>query len=450
MRPNVACHLWRDALVLLLLGVTVGLPTTVLPDAQNSAFSEPFLIAGIFVGIKGLLSTFFAPLAGVLADRTRGRKSLTVASLAFLSVPFAAILTAPWLWDQQSMAIEVWAFSVADTVFGLNCIPMSLCFSAVPDRLGNDEALLTSGYALLNFALSSGVGMGAVLGGIGDFTTCGRYGLIIALVNVAASVLLLPPTTHSAAGCNQQSLETSRELSFAQDVMTLLRNNVTLALLSFVVFLDFLAEQMLVSLLLLYMKREFDVSSLQLGSLLAIVGSTASVSLLVVVPLVQPRLGDLALMQVGLVTNIVSVGSFAFVQRFWQAYLPPLGCLLSFAVFPTANALAATAVPRSRVAMAQGIVAGSRTLAEGVSPIFFGWLFEIATNSSLHGWPFLVAAVCIGVALLASFRIPRLPRTCDLKDLGSEHQGDAPRGASLLSTEPRDERSAGLTRALRG
>ena len=59
-----------------------------------------------------------------------------------------------------------------------------------------------------------------------------------------------------------------------------------------------------------------------------------------------------------------------FLCRF-QAFLPPLGCILAFAVFPTANSLAATAAP-TQMATAQGLISGSRTLAEGVSPVLFG------------------------------------------------------------------------------
>ncbi len=55
----------------------------------------------------------------------------------------------------------------------------------------------------------------------------------------------------------------------------------------------------------------------------------------------------------------------------FQAFLPPLGCILAFAVFPTANSLAATAAP-TQMATAQGLISGSRTLAEGVSPVLFG------------------------------------------------------------------------------
>ena len=170
-----------------------------------------------------------------------------------------------------------------------------------------------------------------------------------------------------------------------QDMAALLRGNATLALLAAVVFLDFLAEQMLVSLLLLYLERQFHISSRQLGCQLAVVGGAASVSLLLVVPRLQPRLGDLRLMQAGMVANILCVGLFAFIRRPWQAYLPPLGCILSFAVFPTANALAAAAVPRGRGGLAQGVVSGSRTLAEGVSPILFGWMFDAAAGGRMPG-----------------------------------------------------------------
>jgi hypothetical protein len=55
-----------------------------------------------------------------------------------------------------------------------------------------------------------------------------------------------------------------------------------------------------------------------------------------------------------------------------QVFLPPLGCILAFAVFPTANSLASSSAAPTQAATAQGLISGARTLAEGVSPVLFG------------------------------------------------------------------------------
>mmetsp|Transcript_111431 Transcript_111431/g.215797 ORF Transcript_111431/g.215797 Transcript_111431/m.215797 type:complete len:441 (-) Transcript_111431:16-1338(-) len=404
-----AVRVWRDAVVLLLLGVAVGLPTTVLPALQDSAFARPFLVAGVAAGIKGLLNTALAPLVGARADRTGARKKLLLVSLAILVLPFAAIEVAVWYTGPDS-ATAVWAFTGVDALLGLSSVAMSICFAAVPERLGGSHASLTAAFSLCNFTLSSGIGIGAVLGALGDFNNCGRWGLATVSTSVIIAILLDPGNT----GSNTQARTpvSSAEIGSipGRNAIALLKGNVTLALLTVVVFLDFLAEQMLVSLLLLYLESQFHIGRMQLGCQLLCVGLSASLSLLVVVPLLQPVCGDLKLMQLGMVANIVSIGLFAFIWEPWQAFLPPVGCILSFAVFPTANSLAANAVPRNQGAMAQGLVSGSRTLAEGLSPVVFGWLFQIAGGSRLPGWPFLVGAACVAVALAVSCRInqPRL------------------------------------------
>eukprot|EP00913_Durusdinium_trenchii_P026011 g24404.t2 len=141
-----------------------------------------------------------------------------------------------------------------------------------------------------------------------------------------------------------------------------------------VVFLDFLAEQMLVSLLLLYSEAQFHFSAIYLACELLLVGVSASLSLLWVVPKLQKQMGDLKLMRVGMLANTFSVALFRVIWQPWQAFLPPLGCLLSFAVFPTANCLAASASGGG--AVAQGVISSARTLAEGLSPVLFGGLFQ--------------------------------------------------------------------------
>ncbi|CAK9061742.1 Hypothetical protein SCF082_LOCUS32285 [Durusdinium trenchii] len=124
---------------------------------------------------------------------------------------------------------------------------------------------------------------------------------------------------------------------------------------------------MLVSLLLLYLEAQFHFSAIYLACELLLVGVSASLSLLWVVPKLQKQMGDLKLMRVGMLANTFSVALFG-------AFLPPLGCLLSFAVFPTANCLAASASGGG--AVAQGVISSARTLAEGLSPVLFGGLFQ--------------------------------------------------------------------------
>jgi len=411
---------WHYAVVMLFLGISIGLPTTLLPSLQASAFEQPFAVAGAAMGFKGLLNTVLAPLAGALADRTGTHKGLLLGSLLLLVVPYSAILVASQAQGVGASSPAVlWTYTVADAVFGVYSVAMSLCFAAVPRVLRGDDRLLTSGYSLLNFALSSGVGAGALLGAMGDFSLCGRVGTVVSITNLVAACVLLPgstlcgPAEHEHRSPRSDSEEEVRPGPEASvKVWALLRGNAALSIIAGVVFLDFLAEQMLVSLLLLYLSSRFHISSLQLSLQLLCVGGMASLSLLFVVPFLQPRIGDLKLMRLGLAVNAVSIALFAFVFQAWQAFLPPLGCLLSFAVFPTANTLAAAALPRAHGGVAQGIVSGSRTLAEGVSPVLFGWLFQVASDSALPGWPFLAAAGCVVVALVASFRLSE-PATAD-------------------------------------
>eukprot|EP00439_Symbiodinium_sp_Y106_P017733 s3842_g2.t1 len=377
-----------EALHLFLLGASTALPTTQLPKLQAEVFHEPYVVAGALVSVKGLLNTVIAPYVGAYVDQ-RGRHRLCLMFwLGVLAVPFLAILAAA----DASTEVQLWAFLALDAALGLAGPASALCFSRAGRCLSGPR--LTEGYSVLNFALSSGVGVGAALGVLGNFTTVGKCGLAVTSVNTLLA--LLSP---------QDTSVNREESSVPRQVMSLWSNSV-LKLLAAVVFLDFLAEQMLVSLLLLYLEAQFHLSSVQLACQLGLVGLAASVSLLLVVPYLQPRLGDLLLMQVGMVANVVSVALFGVITAPWQAFLPPVGCILSFAVFPTANAIAAASVPRCG-AMAQGVVSGARTLAEGLAPVIFGALFQAAAKSSFPGWPFLVAAGFVAVGLVVSFYLPK-------------------------------------------
>ena len=83
-------QVWRVAAVVFLLGVTLGLPITVLPQLQRQTFARPFAIAGTATALKGLLAAVLAPSIGAWSDRARSRRIPTMVTLASLVVPFVA------------------------------------------------------------------------------------------------------------------------------------------------------------------------------------------------------------------------------------------------------------------------------------------------------------------------------------------------------------------------
>lgn len=403
MKLDVVTRVWQEGTVLLLVGATMGLPTTVLPALQAGAFPRPYVVAGCAAALKGVVCTALAPAAGALADHTGSRRLPLLLALALSVVPFAATLCSGQIaGGEAAAAYPVWTFTFCDAVLGLGSVSMSLCFAAVPGRLPGDEAAVTPAYSFCNFMLSTGVGIGAVIGAVSNFAQCMWAGLALTLANLAFAKGLLPMAGRGAGGgmpaqpCRSSAL---------QWVGAVLRSNRTLTQLAAVVFLDFLAEQMLVTLLLLYLEARFHVSRLQLGAQLLVVGGCASISLLCAVPRLQPKMGDLRLMRLGLVVNVISVGLFAVIQEAWQAFIPPIGCILSFAVFPTANSLAAACVPCSQRGLAQGVISASRTLAEAASPVVFGWMLQKSAGSPLPGSPFLAAAGCVAVSWCLSLQI---------------------------------------------
>ncbi|CAL1154419.1 unnamed protein product [Cladocopium goreaui] len=387
----VLSELRREALILALLGILLGLPVTQLSQLQQETFQQPFLVAGFLVSIKGGLNTALAPLIGGRVDRGGHLDLWLLISVALPMAPFAAML----LTSRCSKETQVLAFSFVDTLLGLSGPAMCLCFTLVPQR----TAKLTEGYALLNFALSSGLGLGAALGALLGFGAAGgAAGLAAGAAAVAAA---WPAAAREARGApDTAGAENGGE------VMKILKENETLRLLSVVVFLDFLAEQMLVSLLLLYLESRFHFTAVYLACELLLVGLSASFSLLFVVPKLQKSMGDLALMRLGMVANTISVAFFGIVWQPWQVFLPPLGCILAFAVFPTANSLASASAAPTQAATAQGLISGARTLAEGVSPVLFGGLFQVAQRSSYPGWPFLVAGLCVALGTAVSYYMP--------------------------------------------
>ena len=186
--------------------------------------------------------------------------------------------------------------------------------------------------------------------------------------------------------------------------LCVLKYNKSLRWLGVIAFCDNLTEQMLVQLLLIYLKTNLHFDPFDSTILLIILGMSCTISLLCVVRLLKKLVGDHRMLQIGLLANAVSVFLYAFASKKWEAFAIPSLCMLSFVVFPGISSLVSTSTDAKDQGKVQGAINGLRMLAEGISPLVFAGLFQICEHTLLPGAPFIVAASLIFSAFVISIK----------------------------------------------
>lgn len=176
-----------------------------------------------------------------------------------------------------------------------------------------------------------------------------------------------------------------------------------------ITFTDFLAEQALQNLALLYLKTSLNFSATQTAILLCIIAVSAVIGNLWLIRPLRDRFGLIGLLRIAAVANLVAVVVFSVLKVAWQIYVDMLLAAVGTLLFPATTALASVYTDDDSAGAAQGFVACARFIAEAVSPAIFGYLLRTAEHDSFPGWPFLVAAGCVAVSLLLTWLLPPLP-----------------------------------------
>jgi predicted MFS family arabinose efflux permease len=192
-----------------------------------------------------------------------------------------------------------------------------------------------------------------------------------------------------------------------EKIMKMLRNK-NLMIVCAIVFMDFLAEQALQTLVLLYVKDELGFSSDDQQVLLFVLGAASLVALLVTIRILSHFFSLMTNLRIALSTNAGSVILFGFAAKKWQCFAIPSLASVGMLVFPLMSSVGSFTVIDEDAATGQGFVAAARFLAEGLAPSIFGIFLQKVKSSPypMPGLPFIVAGACPLVGFALSFLLP--------------------------------------------
>lgn len=170
--------------------------------------------------------------------------------------------------------------------------------------------------------------------------------------------------------------------------------------------LYYTALHAVVSTLILYAARQFQLGPHRLGELMAALGLSTMLSEAVLVRIAIPALGEPRSMRVGLISFTLQCILLAVAGSPWHLFMCAVLAIPGNLVYPSITSLVSTSVKPEMVGRALGSINGVKSLTEGLGPLLFGTLLTISEHDALPGWPYFIAAIMSALAWHATKALP--------------------------------------------
>lgn len=374
----------------LIIPVGPRLVASFLGDDLSSA-SRTF---GVLFALYSLMQFLFAPVLGGLSDRF-GRRAVILPSLLGAATSYVLSGLAPSL---------AWLF-VGRAIAGITGASFSAAGAYVADITPPEKRARSFG--LIGAAFGLGFILGPALGGLlGDVGLRLPYFVAAGLnfLNLLYGTFVLP-----------ESLPRERRRAFSLQranpvgsLRGLARHAVVLGL-TVTLFFGFLAQMILQSVWALSNQSRYGWTLREVGLSLMVVGLSSAIVQGVLVGLLTKRLGEKRVLALGLGASILGYLAFGFADRGWMMYVTIVPFALGGLAGPATQAIITRAVGASE----QGELQGSLNSLSGVAAIMgpllgTALLARFAPETAVPhvpGAPFLAAAVCNAIGLLAALHL---------------------------------------------
>ncbi|XP_017029806.1 hippocampus abundant transcript 1 protein isoform X3 [Drosophila kikkawai] len=410
----------HHALVVIFLEFFAwGLLTMPIISTLNQTFPDhTFLMNGLVMGIKGILSFLSAPLIGALSD-IWGRKFFLLVTVFFTCLPIPL------------MSINTWWFFAMISISGAFAVTFSVVFAYVADVTTPEERSKAYGLASATFAASLVISpaLGNALMEMYGDTLVVALSTAIALLDVFFILVAVPESLSEKMRPASWGAPISWEQADPFLALRKVGTDKTVLMLCLTVLLSYLPEAGEYSCMFVYLKLKMGFNYVEVSVFIAIVG-ILSITVQVTLGSFMQVFGAKRTIIVGLALEIVQLLWYGFGSQKWMMWSAGVVAALGSLTYPAISAFVSLyAAPESQGAV-QGMITGMRGLCNGLGPAVFGvifYLFNVDLNDdhdahaktsgsrttnvekiSQHvpGPPFVFGALCVFCAIIVAAFIP--------------------------------------------
>nr|CAD7445400.1 unnamed protein product [Timema bartmani]CAD7459199.1 unnamed protein product [Timema tahoe] len=360
------------------------------PIVLNETFPDhTFLMNGLIMGIKGLLSFLSAPLIGALSD-VWGRKFFLLITVFFTCAPIPL------------MTINTWWFFAMISISGVFAVTFSVVFAYVADVTEEHERSLAYGLVSATFAASMVISpaLGAYMMDAYSENLVVALATAIAILDVFFILVAVPESLPEKVRPSSWGAPISWEQADPFAALRKVGKDHTILMLCVTVFLSYLPEAGQYSCIFVYLKLVMGFSVVMVAVFIATVG-ILSVGAQIVLGLLMRTLGSKHTIMLGLVFEMLQLMWYGFGSQTWMMWAAGVLASVSSITYPAISAFVSMHSDADKQGLVQGMVTGMRGLCNGLGPAMFGlifYLFHVDLNedstklresrgpaSSLHG-----------------------------------------------------------------
>ncbi|CAK5114482.1 unnamed protein product [Meloidogyne enterolobii] len=362
-RPSEA-GLVHALFIIFLEYFSWGLLTVPVISVLAETFpSNKFLMNGLIMGLKGILSFISSPLVGALSD-VCGRKPFLLLTVFFTCMPIPCLKISPW-----------WYFTLF-TFSGLFSVTFSVVLAYVADITEPNERTTACGLVSATFAASlvTSPALGAYLSRIYSDDVVVLLATLIAILDLLFILCCVPESRKQP----QTVIEGINSNGFSANpfiILRFLRDEQTILRLSAITFLSYLPEAGQFSCFFVYLRLVVGFSAESVALFIAFVGVLSVLSQTGILLLITQKAGPKSAITLGLIFQFVQLVWYGVGSAHWIMWGAGLFAAFSQMTYPAISAFVSLQTNKELQGTVQGILSGIRGLCQGLGPAVFGLIF---------------------------------------------------------------------------
>ncbi|XP_073146645.1 uncharacterized protein [Henckelia pumila] len=370
-------------------------------------------LTGLQQAIAGVGSVVLTPLIGKLSD-AYGRKVLLTIPLTLGSLPLVILAvnrtsTSFYVY----FALKTLASMISDG--GLICLSLGYLADNV------SEGKRVSAFGLLSGVVSAGTVCGTLAARLLPPTQIFQVAAVVSVVAAVYMRVFLQETRtpHHVNALEQPILKPGTEAnetdngtmkktedtkgSFLRDLVQMLRSSTTLSLATAISFFNGLSEAGVQAFLMYYLKARFQFGKDQFADIWLITYIGATLSNMLLMPVLGPILGEETLLSIGLFAGFLNMLFYSIAWTPWVPYASALLGTFLFLASPSIRCIISKQVGPCEQGIAQGCMLSVASLANAVSPLAFSPLSALfLSDEAPFNFPGF-SILCLGLSWLIGF-----------------------------------------------
>lgn len=322
-----------------------------------------FLMNGIIMGIKGLLSFLSAPLIGALSD-VWGRKFFLLITVFFTCLPIPLL------------AVNAWWFFALTSISGVFAVTFSVVFAYVADVTKEQDRSAAYGVVSATFAASFVISpaLGAYLLEKYSENFVVALATAVALFDVLFILVAVPESYPEKMSNSYYKTQFSWEQADPFALLKKVGIDQTVLLICITVVFSFIPEAGVYSCILVYIRYVIGFSMSNVVIYIATVG-VLSVIFQSSIGILMRIMGPKRTVLLGLFCEAMHLLWFSFATFDWMVWIAGFLASFSSITYPAISAYVSVHSDGDKQGLIQGIVMGVRSLCNGIGPALFGIFF---------------------------------------------------------------------------